>query len=212
MGLSEQPLGEVPDWSEDDEPDSAHFRLGPDIWQSMASRVSENFNDLAHFATVHAATFGDEGSPEVPAQEIVVSDDGLTLHQKVALRQLDRVTLDGPAVAIDVTYSYSHVMPFSTELRIEFDQHRTEWIQMTATPTGPASAMVFMQNSRNFDLDCDLLGWREFQAAVNDEDRQLLDLLRPAHISLDGSDSDEVALSIDSFTIAYRRVWRELLA
>lgn len=209
--LVDDPLGDVPDWSAFDEPTHAHVQLDPEQWESMPSRITENFNDLAHFATVHASTFGDASNPVVPPVEIEVSDKGLSLRHRVALRQLDRVTIDAPAESIDVDYLYTHVMPFSTELRIRFDAARTEWIQMTATPTGPTSAIVFMQNSRDFDVEGDLIGWRDFQTAVNQEDRRLLDLLQPNRIALDDADATEVALSMDTFTIAFRRVWRQLL-
>jgi vanillate O-demethylase monooxygenase subunit len=212
VSLDPNPLGTVPDFGTYDDPAHATFQLEPEPWRVMASRIAENFNDLAHFPIVHAATFGDAGNPEVPIESIEVADDATTIRHGLLMHQLDRVTIDGPAVPIDVEYSYTHTMPFSTELSIEFGPNRLEWIQISATPTGPTSALVFQQNARNFDLDGDLEGWRDFQAAVNDEDRRLLETLWPARIALDGSDSSEVSLAVDAFTIAYRRLWRTLLA
>jgi phenylpropionate dioxygenase-like ring-hydroxylating dioxygenase large terminal subunit len=212
LSLDAEPLGSIPPWGAFDNPGGARFQMVPEAWHAMPSRIAENFNDLAHFATVHAATFGDAATPEVPAESIEVDDDNTTIRHEVVMRQLDRVTLDGPLVPIDASYSYTHSMPFSTELRIHFDDDRTEWIQMTSTPVSATTSMVFQQSARNFDVDGDLDAWRDFQASVNDEDRRLLETIRPAQIALDGSGSLEVALSVDTFTITYRRLWRELLS
>jgi phenylpropionate dioxygenase-like ring-hydroxylating dioxygenase large terminal subunit len=211
VSLAGDPVGSPPDWRSYDDPANAHFQLGLENWPVMASRVAENFNDVAHFATVHAATFGDADPRDIATETIDITGAGVIRHE-LPMYQLDRVTLDGPLVPIKAEYSYVHTMPFSSELRITFDEERVEWIQLSATPIGPTSALIFQQNVRNFDLDGDLEAWADFQAAVNAEDRDLLTTIRPARISLDGSDANEVALSVDVFTIAYRRLWSELIA
>ena len=49
---------EPPDWSTFDRDEMQRFQLGPVRWRVSASRVAENFNDLAHFSTIHRETFG----------------------------------------------------------------------------------------------------------------------------------------------------------
>jgi phenylpropionate dioxygenase-like ring-hydroxylating dioxygenase large terminal subunit len=209
--LDPEPLGHIPPWETFDQPGVGRYQNDAEIWHAMPSRVSENFNDLAHLSFIHAQTFGDPANTEVPPEALTVSDDGHTITHMVTMAQLDRVTHDGPLVPVQVGYTYIHTMAFSTELCVQYDEDRAEWIQMTATPVSPTSALVFQQSVRNFEIDGDLAGWQEFQKTVNGEDRDLLEVLKPERIGLDGAQSGEVALSVDAFTIAYRRLWRALL-
>lgn len=209
VSLSDQPVGEPPDWSAYDEPGRLRFQLSRDVWGAMPSRIVENFNDLAHFATVHAGTFGSADHPLVPPIELAVSGDEIRHH--VLMHQLDRVTLDGPLVPVEVRFSYVHRFPLATELMIDYDAERTEWIQMVVSPIGPTTSLVLQQNVRNFDLDDDVGEWHDFQAAVNAEDKDVLEGLTPQHQPVD-TVAGEVALSVDTFTIAYRRHWTNALA
>ncbi len=215
--LADDPLGPIPDWSAIDDPDFASFRLGPERWQVMPTRVVENFNDLGHFPTVHAETFGDAETPLVPPFEFTTTDFGF--DHAADMTQMDRITLDGPLVPIPVRFSYRHIFPFSTELVLDYDETRREWIQLTVCPVGPTESLVFQQNRRNFDLECDdadIQAWHDFQLAVNEEDRDVLEGLLPRRLTLDGCAPEsgrpvEIALSLDDFTIAYRRRWRREL-
>ena len=212
--LDADPLGALPDWSAFDVAGRARFQLGPHRWDALASRITENFNDLAHFATVHAATFGDADHAVVPPIELRAGD-GVVEHG-ARMHQLDRVTLDGAHDAAELSYRYTHVMPFASQLELRYGPGRTEWIQVAVTPVtrlddeAPVS-MVLQQDARDFDVDGDLDGWRDFQAEVNEEDRRALEAVRPRRIRPDGADADEVALGPDAFTTAYRRAWRALL-
>ncbi len=216
VSLSAHPVGEPPDWSAYDEPDRLSFQLQPDRWEAMPTRIVENFNDLAHFATVHAGTFGDPAHPQVPAIDLAVDGDEIRHH--VLMHQLDRLTLDGPLVPVEVRFSYVHRFPLATELIIDYDTHRTEWIQMVVSPVGPTTSLVLQQNVRNFDLDGDVDDWHDFQAAVNLEDKAVLEGLTPRRQPVDGRASatevaaDEVALAVDAFTTAFRRRWTEALS
>ena len=209
VALTDDPVGEPPDWSAYDQPDRLRFQLTPDTWEAMPTRIVENFNDLAHFATVHAGTFGDPGHPLVP--EITLAVDGDEIRHHVLMHQLDRVTLDGPLVPLEVRFGYVHRFPLATELIIDYDAERTEWIQMVVSPSGPTTSLVLQQNVRNFDLDGDVGDWHDFQAAVNREDKAVLEGLVPRRQPVDTT-ADEVALPVDAFTVAYRRCWTEALA
>ncbi|MEM9037738.1 MAG: aromatic ring-hydroxylating dioxygenase subunit alpha [Actinomycetota bacterium] len=207
--LVAEPEGQPPDFSAFDGPRLLRFQLEPERWEAAPGRIVENFNDLAHFPFVHADTFGDASHPDVGDIEVLV--DGDTIRHGILMHQLDRLTLDGAPVPIEVAYSYVHSAPFATELRIRFDDDRTEWIQMTLTPIDDDRALVFQQNARNFDLDDDVGAYAKFQHAVNTEDRLLLERLTPRRVRPDGADLDEVALAVDGFTIAYRRWWAQRL-
>lgn len=184
----------IPDFSAVAEADRLSFELGPERWAVPAPLIVENFNDLGHFSTVHAATFADPSHPLVPA--IAFAETAVGWDHHADMWQLDRVTLDGPLVPVQIRFSYRHTFPYASELIIDYDAERREWIQLVATPVDQHRSLVFQQNVRNFDLDGDVAAWHDFQWAVNEEDRIVLESLTPG---------DEIALSFDTFTIAYRR-------
>lgn len=212
VSLVAEPVGTPPTWQPFESTSTVHFQLEPEVWAAMPSRIIENFNDVAHLGIVHVDTFGVAAEGSLPKEEVRLEADGARLCHDIPMRQLDRQSFDGPLIETVADYRYVHHMPFSTELRIDYDDDRTEWIQISVTPIDPVTALVFQQNVRNFDTDGDLEAWAAFQVAVNTEDRLLLETLMPKRIALDGADAPEVALSVDAFTISYRRQWRELLA
>lgn len=207
---SGEPITPIPDWSAVAQPTTIGFELGPMAWSVAASRAVENFTDLAHFATVHAATFGDPVHPEIPEYRVEV--DGPVMRHEAIVYQLDRLTLDGPLEPVPVRFAYTTVLPFSSELILYYPGDRTEWIQFGVWPVNDTECRVLQRNVRDFDLDDPVEDWRDFQIAIGFEDQRVLEQLRPALVRLDGHGADEVGLPFDAATTAYRSMWRSMLA
>ncbi|MDE0492373.1 MAG: hypothetical protein OXH54_00370, partial [Acidimicrobiaceae bacterium] len=72
------------------------------------------------------------------------------------------------------------------------------------------SSLVFQQSARTNLGGDPLEPWRDFQDAVNDEDRVICEALQPREVSFGLDSSGEVALPTDVFSIAYRRLWKSL--
>ena len=70
-----------------------------------------------------------------------------------------------------------------------------------------AASLVFQQSARTNLGGDPLEPWRDFQAAVNEEDRVICEALRPREVSFRLDGTGEIALPIDAFSIAYRRLW-----
>ena len=203
----DEPAADPPDWGFYDRPDVQTFQIGPERWQASASRVAENFNDIAHFSTIHRVTFGPSDRPVAP-QEVTATDTGFT--STVSVYQQYRNTLDGSVEEVEADYRYDFTFPFSSMLTITYPDGEIECVQLTALPESAASSLVFQQSARTNLGGDPLEPWRDFQAAVNEEDRVICEALRPREVpfSLDGT--AEVALPTDAFSIAYRRLWKSL--
>lgn len=197
-----------PEWSTFDREDLQKFQAGPVRWRVNASRVVENFNDLAHFATIHAVTFGPSPGP-TPLQEISETEAGLT--SEVDVIQQNRNTLDGSVDEVVAHYRYDFTFPFSSRLTITYPSGELEFIHLAAMPESATSCLVFQQSARTNIADDPLEPWRDFEATVNEEDRVMCEALRPRIVSFGLADTREVALPTDVFSIAYRRRWRQLL-
>ena len=198
-----------PDWAFYDRPAVQTFQIGPVRWQASASRVAENFNDIAHFSTIHRVTFGPSDRPVAP-QTVTATETGFT--SGVGVFQQYRNTLDGSVDEIEASYRYDFTFPFSSMLTITYPDGEIECIQLTALPESATSSLVFQQSARTNLGDDPLEPWRDFQAAVNEEDRVICEALRPREVSFRLDGTGEVALPTDAFSIAYRRLWKSLCA
>jgi phenylpropionate dioxygenase-like ring-hydroxylating dioxygenase large terminal subunit len=203
-----EPTADPPDWSTFDADVVQTFQIGPVRWNSSSSRVVENFNDLAHFPTIHGSTFGPSERP-VAKQEVAETAEGFT--STVGVFQQYRNTLDGSVQEVEASYRYDFTFPFSSMLTITYPDGEVEWVQMTALPESASSSLVFQQSART-NLGSDPVGpWRDFQAAVNEEDRVICEALRPNNVSFQLNDTGDIALPTDVFSTAYRQRWRAFL-
>lgn len=204
-----EPVAEPPDWSSFDPPNRQRFQSQPARWNVSGSRVAENFNDVAHFSTIHAETFGPSERP-VGAQTIKETTEGFT--SEVGVYQQYRNTLDGAVEEVEASYRYDFTFPFSSMLTITYPDGEVESVQMTAMPESESSSLVFQQSVRTNLGDEPLEAWRDFQTAVNEEDRVICESLRPSAVLFSLQDLGEIALPTDVFSVAYRQRWRSLLA
>ena len=194
-----------PDWSTFDRPDVQTFQIGPVRWAASASRVAENFNDIAHFSTIHRTTFGPSDRPVDP-QKVTATETGFT--STVGVFQQYRNTLDGSVDEVEASYRYDFTFPFSAMLTITYPDGEIECIQLSAMPESADSSLVFQQSARTNQGGDPLESWRDFQAAVNEEDRVICEALRPREVPFGLGETGEVALPTDAFSIAYRRLWK----
>ena len=75
-------------------------------------------------------------------------------------------------------------------------------------PESADSSLVFQQSARTNQGGDPLESWRDFQAAVNEEDRVICEALRPREVPFGLDETGEVALPTDAFSIACRRLWK----
>ena len=165
-----------PGWGFYDRPDVQTFQIGPLRWHASASRVAENFNDIAHFSTIHRVTFGPSDRPVAP-QQVTATGTGFT--STVGVFQQYRNTLDGSVTEIEAAYRYDFTFPFSSMLTITYPDGEIECIQLAAMPESATSCLVFQQSARTNLGGDPVEPWRDFQAAVNEEDRVICEALRP---------------------------------
>ena len=205
--LSGDELAPLPNWNGIDEPGRQWVMCAPTTWQAAALRHAENFCDQGHFPYIHAATFGSAEEAEVPP--IVVTQDEHELHFELDTVQVLRDTFDSPGTEATVHYEYRWAVPFATWLSIDYGEGRTERIADVAAPVTRGTSRVYLQKSRDYDLDQPVEPYREFQDAINEEDRRIVESLQPAAPPLDLA--GEVHVRADVVSIAARRWFAERL-
>ena len=198
----------LPNWEMFDRTDVQKFQTDPVRWNVCASRIAENFNDIVHFSTIHATTFGSFEQPVSP-QKITETHNGFA--STIAVRQQYRNTFDGPIDEVLANYNYDFVFPFSSQLTITYPDGEVECIQMAVMPESKASSLVFQQSARTSIGGDTIDSWRDFQVAINEEDRKICEALQPKTGSFELNDTNEISLPTDAFSIAYRKRWKALV-
>lgn len=204
--LDPDPKVPLPEWPAMENPSLQKVKLKPADWNCSAFRHVENFNDVAHFSYVHAGTFGNPDEPQVPRYEVVRTAHGL--DRSLMVNQIDRDTFtqnDEQATLMEYAYAYS--MPFNSSLTISSPDNRVEYIYDAICPVSSGKSRIFILKARNYDLDKPVDEWIEFQMAVNEEDRWIVESQHPEDIPMDLR--IEVHILADAWSIAFRRRWAE---
>jgi vanillate O-demethylase monooxygenase subunit len=201
--MNDEPLAPLPDWSLIEAPGNQRAVMH-DVWNCSAARHFENFCDLAHFPFAHADTFGLPDLAEVAPYTIEETSSGF--RYDVDVHMLDGNVFDEQKPGL-IRCEYHVQLPFCTRLTINFSRG-IEHICDVASPISANRSRVFILKSRDHDLDEPLEDWVQFQHAVNEEDRRMVESQRPTGVPLTGG--IERHLSSDRFSVAYRQRWVEL--
>jgi vanillate O-demethylase monooxygenase subunit len=199
--LSGKPASPLPDWSYLETPGNQRAILQA-VWNTSAPRHVENFNDLAHFATAHAATFGSSDHPEVSPYVVEQRPHGL--YFDVMIPMLDGATFNDLPKYKEIRSEYELTFPYATRLTMHYT-NGIEHICDAASPISAGRSRIFILKSRDHDQDQSLAEWVKFQEAVNEEDRAMVESQTPVGLPLDRS--TEWHLGSDRFSVAYRKYW-----
>ena len=200
-------LNAIPDWSVLEQDDIKSAPVPPEHWDVTAARHAENFNDLAHLAFVHTATFGDVPA-KVPEYKLERSP-GKQRHYyddfgntRLFDRHVDPDKAAVPKLIADVFYDYEFTFPFASSLAITAPDARTSYIFDVIQPMAAKKSRIFKIVGRNFDLDGPIDRTIEFEQAVNEEDRSVIEPMLPVHVPL--NPGDEMHFRADRWSMAYR--------
>jgi phenylpropionate dioxygenase-like ring-hydroxylating dioxygenase large terminal subunit len=204
------PIIEVPEW---DDPTFVVCQLPDRVWRAGAAQMVDNFLDIAHIPFTHLGTFGDPDDLLVANYSVERVGLGFTCDY----RHSTKVLADSMgAAAFQVAERRStwwYVAPFAIRLRIHyFADDVVLTILFFHQPIDAESTRLYC-----FDLRDDIADGRsrvqdavDFQLAVTEEDRTLLETLASKDVPLDlGA---EVHTRADRITVEMRRVLQDLVA
>jgi vanillate O-demethylase monooxygenase subunit len=203
--LAGTPAAPVPDWSCIEQSGNQRCSMRA-VWKTSAARHVENFNDLAHFSTVHAGTFGDPEHPHVQSHAVEARAHGFYFDVTVPI--FDGATFgDARAAYRQLRTEYEVTFPFATRLTLHYS-NGVEHICDAASPMSAGQTQIFILKSRDHDQDQPLEEWLRFQEAVNEEDRVMVESQIPVALPL--ARGVEWHLASDVFSAAYRKHWAAL--
>jgi vanillate O-demethylase monooxygenase subunit len=199
--LSGKPAFSIPDWSYLEQEGNQRASLQA-VWNTSAPRHVENFNDLAHFSTAHAATFGSSDRTEVLPYVVEQRPHGL--YFDVMIPMFDGSTFNDQPKYKEIRSEYELTFPYSTRLTLHYT-NGIEHICDVASPMSAGQTRIFILKSRDHHQDQSLSDWVKFQEAVNEEDRAMVESQTPVGLPLDRT--AEWHLGSDRFSVAYRKYW-----
>ncbi|WP_310963881.1 aromatic ring-hydroxylating dioxygenase subunit alpha [Nocardioides terrisoli] len=182
------------------------FHVGtPSDWHCQATRMVENFLDVAHFGYIHADTFGNPDVSSVVPTSVRTSPDMLHIDAKVPYLARDpwgKPPEGQDFAVVDVEYDYHYDVPFTAWIRgvTKGDEYI---LFVSAAPRTVAETTVFWAFGvpDSLQVSADEIERRE--NAVFSPDRFIVEGQRPEWLPLDLA--AELHMRFDSIGLNLRR-------
>jgi phenylpropionate dioxygenase-like ring-hydroxylating dioxygenase large terminal subunit len=189
---------------------------GPyDIAAGMRT-ITENFRDISHLPFVHRATLGNNQPQSVAPYQ--VARDGWRLNWSVETAGVWRGGGDVGEAADDSQYRYRHryelTLPSTSVLVSSLDEGGDWILVQIVAPLDRVGESCRQFNINGTDERAAAAGVRldtlvEWEVEVQREDRAILESIHPKEAPLDPH--AQANTRADKFSIAYRRLYRELV-
>jgi vanillate O-demethylase monooxygenase subunit len=197
----------LPDWPELE--DSAYRMMhdAPPEWNVTAGRQLENFIDVGHFSWIHAGTFGNRDTPEVPLYEVERRPHGFHVEYPYLAANRSAAAL-GESPTIQRRMTYDLHLPLACRLTIDFGEGRRHLIFDAPTPVSRRRTRIFFFIARNFDHHVPARQLLDWENAILAEDKPIVESQRPEELPVDLS--EEFHIRSDRFATAFRQAMKAL--
>ncbi len=204
-GDEEMPIPLFPEWN-----DGNYQQILPDSVDvnAAAGRQMEGFLDVAHFAWVHAESFGDRTNPVVPTYSVTSTAYGHKADYISTVSNFPKGLQHRAPADFEWLRAFEVFLPFTALLRVHFPKDGRLCILNAASPVSARKTRVFCPIVRNFDKDQPLEPVYEFNYQIFNEDKEIVEAQYPEDLPLDLR--AETHIEADQSSIAYRKGLAEL--
>lgn len=177
--LGDKP-GELPAISQED--DEAFRRINNPVqtWQVSATRMTDNFMDIAHFPWVHLGTFGNNQRTRVPDIELEDLEGGYYGYKyDVIAENPDTANLTSGQQADTVSRQMStgFHLPFTVRSTISYDSGLRHIILLLTTPIDDLNSYFTFVIWRNDDFSVSAEDMITFDRMIGLEDKAMLETI-----------------------------------
>jgi len=201
------PSGEPPHIPQDGDPSFRRLNSGVETWAASATRMVDNFCDVAHFPWVHAGTIGSDTDPVVAPVTIEPLDADFTGYQYTV------EVHDEHGDDVRQRMSTGFHLPFLVRSNTTFETGRRAGhdrvLLLCTTPIDGVNSLFTFVSWRNHDHDVLAADALAFDRAIGDEDRAMLERI-PGELPLDNSST--VSVRSDRLSVEWRRQLASLVA
>ena len=201
VNLSGKPTRPLPNWPTYEDDSFIVVDCESELWNASAGRHAENFNDVAHLSFIHAGTFGNPNDPLIERYKVDKTSAGF--NRAFNYNEIDKIDyLSDKSEVVSKIYNYRYTYPFSSELEMKSPDGRVMTIYDSICPESPTTSRIFISLARNYDKDTSDEEITKWQAAVNAEDRWVVESQLPKLLPLNPRSEKHIAA--DAWSLEFR--------
>jgi vanillate O-demethylase monooxygenase subunit len=181
-----------------------------EVWSASATRMTDNFLDIAHFPYVHVGTLGRQVDHDVPKIELEELDEeffGYEYEVEVD-NELGARASGIPADSVMRRMTTGFSLPFTVRSTIHYETGLDHLILLCSTPIDDVTSYFTFVVWRNDDFSVPGEEIIAFDRAIGAEDRAMLEGL-PGVLPLDLNAT--VSVQADKASVEWRRRLAALL-
>jgi phenylpropionate dioxygenase-like ring-hydroxylating dioxygenase large terminal subunit len=205
-----EPVAGIPEIADDDDRAFRRINFDVELWQTAATRMVDNFLDIAHFPYVHAGSFGGAADPIVPKVEL--GDLGGWYgyaYSVVAANSALAASTSGQATAtVQRHMSTGFSLPFAVRSTITYDTGLQHIILLLSAPRDDESSYFTFVIWRNDDFSVPADQVTRLDRMIGAEDKRMLEMVKGT-LPLDNTAL--VSVQSDRASVEWRRRLRALL-
>lgn len=199
------PTGEIPVIPQEDDPTFRRINTPVDLWQTSATRMTDNFLDITHFPWVHVATFGRRQETQVPKVELDELDHGWFGYQYEVRANNKALGTLASGQSVDVVerkMSSGFHLPFDVRSTIAYHTGLQHILLLLSTPVDDVTSYFTFVVWRNDDFSVSAEEVIRFDLAIGAEDKRMLEQLDGV-LPLD--QTTLVSVQADKCSVEWRR-------
>jgi phenylpropionate dioxygenase-like ring-hydroxylating dioxygenase large terminal subunit len=194
------PVGEPPMIAQDDDPSFRRVTAPPETWAVSATRMVDNFCDVAHFPYVHAGTIGSDTDPVVAPVNVEPLDADFVGYRYAVDVRDDR----GDHVRQQMSTGYH--LPFVVRSTTYYESGpragHDRVLLLCTSPIDDVTSLFAFVSWRNHDHELTDDEFLAFDRAIGAEDRAMLERIGGV-LPLDPSAT--VSVRADRLSVDWRR-------
>ncbi len=201
------PAGDPPEIPQDDDPSFRRVTAGIETWQVSATRMVDNFCDVAHFPYVHAGTIGSDTDSVVAPFRVDALDADFTGYQYTV------DVHDEHGTDVRQRMSTAFHLPFVVRSNTFYESGpragHDRVLLLCTTPIDDVTSLFTFVSWRNHDHDISEDEFLAFDRAIGAEDKAMLERIGGV---LPIDQSATVSVRSDRLSVEWRRRFADLLA
>ena len=206
-----EPVAPIPEMAVDEDPSFRRINTEVKVWHVSAPRMVDNFLDIAHFPFVHVGTFGGAQDPRVLPIELVDLEGGFHGYRyEVVAKNPEEAQKTsgsaGPFVKRVLTTGF--YLPLTVRSTISYETGLEHILMLVSTPKDEVTSYFTFVVWRNDDFDVPADEVIEFDKAIGEEDRIMLERLS-GELSLERTAL--VSVQADKAPVEWRRRFTAML-
>lgn len=202
----DEPRAPIPDIAQEDDPSFRRINTPMDVWQTSATRMTDNFCDITHFPWVHTGTFGrrqDQLAPKIEMGDLDHHWYGYSYGvQANNASDLGSVVSGQTADVVGRDMSTGFNLPFNVRSTVRYENGLEHIILMLSAPIDDVTTMFTFVIWRNDDFAQSAEEVIRFDMRIAAEDKLILQKLRGV---LPLSKTALVSVQADRCSVEWRR-------